>query len=303
MLTDDQQDPAGVPTRARVVESLDWLLDGARAGTSLFLYFSGRMAAVRDQRGGDELAIAPCDYRSAGVVRRGYLLSAVSRLPRGAALTVVCDCGEGGAAFDLPWRVGAGQRGGWDFSQTGAAPPRARVVLLHAAAAGGPHASGALSHSFFEAVDSKPSLCNGELLERVLSGMRSRLGAGCRPPAVSASYPLSLDDRFTLHAQAPPADPPDALPAGLPVSVHWYGSWYPARVRACKLDGAVDVDWEDDEGTSSLGVPVECVRSRPAAGGEMQWEACWDAGRRRHFWRHRVTGETTLRWDSVVRRK
>ncbi|KAI8866006.1 hypothetical protein GQ42DRAFT_165770 [Ramicandelaber brevisporus] len=106
----DEQDPGSelFPTRANILAAMQWLIEGAEPNSSLWLSFSGHGLQEQDQAGGDEAdgqdeAIAPVDYETAGTIvddEMNRIL--VQQLPQGARLTVIFDCCHSGSALDLP---------------------------------------------------------------------------------------------------------------------------------------------------------------------------------------------------------
>jgi hypothetical protein len=108
MLTDDQSDPTRRPTKANMIRAMQWLIQGAQPGDSLFLHFSGHGGQVRDTDGdeddGFDETILPEDYASAGqIVDDDLHKILVKHLPPGVRLTVVFDSCHSGTAMDLPY--------------------------------------------------------------------------------------------------------------------------------------------------------------------------------------------------------
>eukprot|EP00287_Rhodomonas_sp_CCMP768_P022742 CAMPEP_0202826368 /NCGR_PEP_ID=MMETSP1389-20130828/13567_1 /ASSEMBLY_ACC=CAM_ASM_000865 /TAXON_ID=302021 /ORGANISM="Rhodomonas sp., Strain CCMP768" /LENGTH=97 /DNA_ID=CAMNT_0049499659 /DNA_START=40 /DNA_END=331 /DNA_ORIENTATION=+ len=48
LMDDDNHTP---PTRASIIDAIQWLVEGAKAGDSLFLHYSGQGSQVRDENG------------------------------------------------------------------------------------------------------------------------------------------------------------------------------------------------------------------------------------------------------------
>jgi hypothetical protein len=46
VLTDDNPNPSGKPTRANILGAINWLISGAKAGDSLWFHFSGHGGTV-----------------------------------------------------------------------------------------------------------------------------------------------------------------------------------------------------------------------------------------------------------------
>jgi hypothetical protein len=58
ILTDDQtDDPKGMPTRANILNGFRWLRNGAQAGDSLILHYSGHGGSVEDTDGDEEVRL------------------------------------------------------------------------------------------------------------------------------------------------------------------------------------------------------------------------------------------------------
>lgn len=73
VLTDDQtDDPSGMPTRANILNGFKWLRNGAVAGDSLILHYSGHGGSIEDKDGDEEdgmdETLCPVDYASAGMI-------------------------------------------------------------------------------------------------------------------------------------------------------------------------------------------------------------------------------------------
>ena len=72
VLTDDQQNPAGRPTRANIIRAMHWLVAGAQPNDSLFLHFSGHGSQTEDLDGDEEdgldETILPEDFKTAGMI-------------------------------------------------------------------------------------------------------------------------------------------------------------------------------------------------------------------------------------------
>eukprot|EP01006_Ploeotia_vitrea_P031740 TRINITY_DN64043_c0_g1_i2.p1 TRINITY_DN64043_c0_g1~~TRINITY_DN64043_c0_g1_i2.p1 ORF type:complete len:519 (+),score=64.46 TRINITY_DN64043_c0_g1_i2:16-1572(+) len=109
-LTEDQQ-PTLHPTRQNILEGFKWLLQGARAGDSLFFLFSGHGHQVKDTDGdeidGKDEAIVPLDFKAVNakeMITDDLLFkSLVKPLPKGVLLTVIMDCCHSGTILDLPF--------------------------------------------------------------------------------------------------------------------------------------------------------------------------------------------------------
>ncbi|KAF9188356.1 Ca(2+)-dependent cysteine protease [Haplosporangium sp. Z 767] len=107
-LTDDQQDPTRIPTRANIIAGMQWLVKDARPNDSFFFHFSGHGGQTVDTNGdeedGHDETIYPVDHQRAGVIVDDTLHSILVRpLPAGCRLTAIMDCCHSGSALDLPY--------------------------------------------------------------------------------------------------------------------------------------------------------------------------------------------------------
>ena len=100
--------PAFVPTRANIINAMNWLVSGNQPGDSLFFHFSGHGGRVRDTSGdetdGYDETILPLDYQQAGQILDDEMHSVmVGRLMPGVRLTAIFDSCHSGTALDLPY--------------------------------------------------------------------------------------------------------------------------------------------------------------------------------------------------------
>ncbi|KAJ3274174.1 hypothetical protein HDV01_003457 [Terramyces sp. JEL0728] len=107
VLSDDQSGES-LPTRANIIASFKWLVEGAQPGDSFFLHFSGQSAAVKDQDGdeqnGKDDAICPVDHATAGLILDDEMNTLlVQSLPVGSRLAAIFDCAHAGTMLDLPF--------------------------------------------------------------------------------------------------------------------------------------------------------------------------------------------------------
>ena len=72
ILTDDQSNPAGIPTRANIIRAMNWLVKDARPNDSLFFHYSGHGGQTPDLDGdhldGYDETIYPVDFKQAGQI-------------------------------------------------------------------------------------------------------------------------------------------------------------------------------------------------------------------------------------------
>lgn len=107
-LTDDQTDPSLLPTRANLLAGFRWLRDGARAGDSLIVHYSGHGGSVKDEDGdeddGMDETLIPLDYATAGQIVDDEVHDVLVRgLPKGVRLTAIMDCCHSESVLDLPY--------------------------------------------------------------------------------------------------------------------------------------------------------------------------------------------------------
>ena len=102
-LRDD--DPANMPTKARIIQELQALVANATSHTQLFLHYSGHGTQVTDTTGleanGLEECIVPCDYVSAGFIKDDEI-NAIIRGLKGIGIAIF-DCCRSGTIMDLPF--------------------------------------------------------------------------------------------------------------------------------------------------------------------------------------------------------
>jgi len=108
VLTDDQTTPLNIPTKQNMINAFKWLVQGAKAGDSLFLHYSGHGGQQKDTNGdeadGFDETILPVDWERAGMIVDDDLNNMmVKPLPAGVKFCVVFDSCHSGTAMDLPW--------------------------------------------------------------------------------------------------------------------------------------------------------------------------------------------------------
>jgi hypothetical protein len=112
VLTDDKNnDPSLVPTKQNMIQSFQWLVEGAKSGDSLFFHYSGHGGAQKDtdddEVDNQDETLIPVDYEKSGVIVDDDLhRMLVASLPEGVRLTAIMDCCHSGSVFDLPFTYG-----------------------------------------------------------------------------------------------------------------------------------------------------------------------------------------------------
>lgn len=104
----------GTPDHKGVIGGIRWLVDGAEAGDSLFMHYSGHGGSVKDTSGdeadGMDETLVPVDYQQSGQITDDEILKElVIGLPEGVTLTVVMDCCHSGSILDLPYTIKANE--------------------------------------------------------------------------------------------------------------------------------------------------------------------------------------------------
>jgi hypothetical protein len=127
-------------TRGKIIACIEWLVQGASSGDSLFFHYSGHGATQPDQgpvfdepTGMDE-TLVPFDYQQNGMLSDDDLHDMlVAKLPPGARLTAITDCCHSGSVLDLPYSYLP------DTTGRGLEPTEIdnrQVLIAHALAAG-----------------------------------------------------------------------------------------------------------------------------------------------------------------------
>ncbi|KAI9204859.1 peptidase C14, caspase domain-containing protein [Polychytrium aggregatum] len=111
VLTDDQQDPSKIPTRANMLNAFRWLAADARPGDHLFFHYSGHGATQKNLDGteasGFDETLVPVDYERAGQIVDDDVHAILCKpLPQGCNLVAFMDCCHSGTVFDLPYTYG-----------------------------------------------------------------------------------------------------------------------------------------------------------------------------------------------------
>ncbi|KAG1727141.1 caspase domain-containing protein [Suillus lakei] len=111
-LIDDGRGP--LPTKRNILLEMQRLAYYARAGDSMFFYFSGHGGQIRDQDGdevdGYDEFICPFDYQHSGVIDDDEIHEImVKPLVAGSRLTALFDSCHSGTVLDLPYLYDSGQ--------------------------------------------------------------------------------------------------------------------------------------------------------------------------------------------------
>ncbi|KAL1894665.1 Ca(2+)-dependent cysteine protease [Ceratocystis pirilliformis] len=108
ILTDNQTNPMGQPTKANILRAMSWLVAGAKANDSLFFHYSGHGGQTKDLDGdeddGYDEVIYPVDFKNNGHIVDDQMHHIMVRsLPAGVRLTAIFDSCHSGSALDLPY--------------------------------------------------------------------------------------------------------------------------------------------------------------------------------------------------------
>lgn len=109
VLTDEPNNSNdSLPTRDNILNGFKWLRDGAKAGDSLILHYSGHGGSIKDTDGDEEdgmdETLCPVDYQENGVIVDDEVHAVlVKRLPKGVRLTAIMDCCHSESMLDLPY--------------------------------------------------------------------------------------------------------------------------------------------------------------------------------------------------------
>ncbi|CAD6203883.1 unnamed protein product [Miscanthus lutarioriparius] len=101
VLTQEDKDPARVPTRANLMRALRWLVDGTSAGDSLVFHFSGHGVQKLDRDGDEADGSTPP--------------SCARPLGKGVKLHAIVDTCHSGTILDLPYLCRLSRTGYWQW--------------------------------------------------------------------------------------------------------------------------------------------------------------------------------------------
>eukprot|EP00756_Hemistasia_phaeocysticola_P013433 Hpha_TRINITY_DN15280_c1_g7::TRINITY_DN15280_c1_g7_i1::g.67763::m.67763 len=218
VLHDEQHDRSKRPTKANIMNGLQWLTAGVQPGDILFFHYSGHGAQKPDPHGLEEdgmnETILPEDFQRSGMISDDEIFNIVVRpLPDGARLTAIMDCCHSGTGLDLPltW-MGRGR--GWK-EDTNPFHTLGDVVLFSGcqddqtsadAADAYSRPAGAMTTAFCDVLEreSAPSYC--DLLDRMLNSLRQKRFS--QRPSMSSTQPFDAQQRlFLLEEICPNMNP------------------------------------------------------------------------------------------------
>lgn len=96
------------PTRQSILDSIDWLTNGATSTSRLFLHYSGHGTSLKNvtnsESDGMDECICPVDYMESGFIADDELrVRLVDKLPSGSNLFSIFDCCHSGTILDLKY--------------------------------------------------------------------------------------------------------------------------------------------------------------------------------------------------------
>ncbi|KAJ8754813.1 hypothetical protein K2173_012737 [Erythroxylum novogranatense] len=103
VLTEDETDQELIPTKRNIQNSLEWLVEGCKAGDSLVFYFSGHGLQQPDfNEDGFHETILPVDFMEEGMIIDNYINSTIVwPLTEGVTLHSIIDACHSGTMLDL----------------------------------------------------------------------------------------------------------------------------------------------------------------------------------------------------------
>jgi len=100
----DDKTGNGIPDQASIINGLKWLTQGAKAGDTLFLHYSGHGTQCKNSQRKTYEAIIPIDYQDKGVIPDYQMFQLiVATLPPDVYMFVIMDCCHSGTVLDLPF--------------------------------------------------------------------------------------------------------------------------------------------------------------------------------------------------------
>eukprot|EP01089_Gocevia_fonbrunei_P018658 TRINITY_DN6374_c0_g1_i1.p1 TRINITY_DN6374_c0_g1~~TRINITY_DN6374_c0_g1_i1.p1 ORF type:complete len:319 (-),score=103.64 TRINITY_DN6374_c0_g1_i1:33-989(-) len=98
---------SSLPTRQNIMDSIKWLVAGAKSGDILFLHYSGHGGQTKDTSGdeddGIDEVLYPVDYQTAGFIVDDEVHDLISSVPPGVHVNAILDCCHSGSGLDLPF--------------------------------------------------------------------------------------------------------------------------------------------------------------------------------------------------------
>jgi hypothetical protein len=110
------------PTRASILDAIDWLVTGLKAGENVMFHFSGHGGLVRDKNGDEVSGFDSCIYpvnngRIETILDDELRTALAARVPVGSKCLVVLDCCHSGTAVDLRYKWNAPLAGSMVYTE------------------------------------------------------------------------------------------------------------------------------------------------------------------------------------------
>ncbi|XP_076915541.1 metacaspase-1-like [Bidens hawaiensis] len=222
ILTEEESDRSRIPTKRKIQEALQWLVQGCQPGDSLLFYYAGHACRVPDEHGdevdGYDSALCPLDYRVAGVIIDDEInATLVAPLPHGVTLHTVVDTCFSGTLLDLPFLCKISWDGlyKWEEHQLRVKGTRGGKAVCISACADDQYSAdtsaftgkaiGALTFSFIQTIENESKLTYGTLLSSMRRIVHHAQQVACRllPRASSMLQEpqLSSVTRFEIHSE------------------------------------------------------------------------------------------------------
>jgi hypothetical protein len=135
VLIDTATDTLIKPTRANIIEGINWLVNDLKSGESIYFHYSGHGGLTID-RSGDEISgkdscIYPTDNGQIETITDDELrVMLVEKVPAGCKAFIVFDCCYSGSALDLRYLISAPAYGQINITQNNRYPATDGSVIF-----------------------------------------------------------------------------------------------------------------------------------------------------------------------------
>ena len=135
VLVDTATDTLLKPTRANIIEGINWLVNDLKSGESIYFHYSGHGGLTID-RSGDEISgkdscIYPANNSQIEIITDDELRAMlVEKVPAGCKAFVVFDCCYSGSALDLRYLISAPAYGQINITQNNRYPASNGSVIF-----------------------------------------------------------------------------------------------------------------------------------------------------------------------------
>jgi len=188
LLTEEDIDDDGPPTKENIINAMEWLVDDASSGDSLFFFFSGH--------GGRNSEICPKDYRRNGTISATKMRrTLVDPLPGGCRLTVAINACHSDDPFNLLYNYDSPMDFGLGTGENeDGRPTRGTVICLSACW----KKQSAYGRVFSKAVESwLDSYPNGTYCQ-LWNHLWEQTARRQTSPTVSSSFEMDKNTKFRL---------------------------------------------------------------------------------------------------------